>query len=258
MPNTVRHRWLLLTLLASSVALLRIEPAAAVQDQTSDAAAEEFLERMCDFVQTADKFTYTVTSVHTETLDDGLPFALAAETRVAVRRPNRFWVDVRSEQVHNRFLYDGESIQLQHLMADLYATAAAPATIDATLQEMEEKLGIFIPLADLISSEPYQRIMDGVESITYLGLEDVDGVSCHHLFAEQDDMSWEFWIEDGRVLVPRKLIFDFKGDEGSPTFTALLSDWDFSPHLPDSVFTQGPPPSARRIDLRELTGDGTQ
>ncbi len=257
MSNTFRDRWVVLVLLACSVTLFRIEPAAAVQNRTVDAFATELLERMGEFVQTAEKFTYSVTAVHAETLDDGLPFALATEIRVAVRRPDRFWVDVRSEEVHNRFLYDGETIQLQHLMANLYATAPAPATIDAALQRMEEKLGIFIPLADFIASEPYERMMDGVEAVTYLGLDDVEGVSCHHLFVQQDELDWEIWIEDGRVLVPRKLVFDFKNDEGDPTFAALLSDWDFSPHLPDAVFTQGPPLGARRIDLRELTGDGT-
>lgn len=257
MPNIFRGRWLVLILLACSVASFRIEPAAAMQSQTADAFANELIERMCEFVQTAEKFTYTVTSVHAETLDDGVPFELVTETRVAVRRPDRFWADVRSEQVHNRFLYDGESIHLHHLMANLYATVTAPATIAATLQKMEETLGIFIPMADFISSEPYERIMDGVEAMTYLGLEDVDGLSCHHLFMQQDDLDWQIWIEDGRVLVPRKLVFDFKGDEGSPTFTSSFSDWDFSPHLPDNVFTQGPPPGARRIDLRELAGEGT-
>lgn len=257
MSNTFRDRWVVLVLLACSVTLFRIEPAAAVQNRTVDAFATELLERMGEFVQTAEKYTYIVKSVYAETLDDGSPFELDTEVRVAVRRPDRFWVDVRSDEVHNRFLYDGETLQIQHLMANLYATAPAPATIDATLQAMEDKLGVFIPLPELISSAPYEQIMDGVEAVTYLGLDDVDGVTCHHLFVEQETLDAEVWIEDGRVLVPRKLVFNFKNDEGDPTFAALLSDWDFSPHLPDAVFTQGPPLGARRIDLRELPGDGT-
>ena len=38
-------------------------------------------------------------------------------------------------------------------------------------------------------------------------------MSCHHLFVQQHDFDWEIWIEDGRVLVPRKLVLDFKDDD---------------------------------------------
>ncbi|GMR23992.1 MAG: hypothetical protein BMS9Abin37_2476 [Acidobacteriota bacterium] len=143
-------------------------------------------------------------------------------------------------------------------MANVYASADAPSTIDATLSKMEDELDIFIPLADNIATDANQRIMDGAGEITYLGLDEVDGVSCHHVFVQQDDLDWQIWIEDGRRLVPRKLVFDFKDDEGNPTFTALLSDWDFAPHLPDAVFTQSPPLGVRRIRLKEFAGDGNR
>lgn len=257
MPNKCRSRWLVAPLFVFAVVISRSDPATATQDPAPSTYAAELIETMTGFIGSAEKFSYTIVSVHAETLDDGVPFELVTETRIAVRRPDRFWADVRSEEVHNRFFYDGERVSIHHLMANLYASADAPSTIDATLSRMEDELDIFIPLADIIATDAYQRIMDGAGEITYLGLDEVDGVSCHHVFVQQDELNWQIWFEDGHTLVPRKLIFNFK-DEGSPTFTALLFDWDFSPHLPDSVFTQGPPLGARRIGLKEFADDGNR
>ena len=252
MAKKQRFRWPLLVLTCWALS------ASIGAPQDGDAYATDLLERMSAFLQTAEKLTYVVRSVSSETLDDGVPFELATETHVAVRRPDRFWVDVRSEQVHNRFLYDGDNLQVQHLMANIYASTQAPGTIDDTLVELEDQLGIFIPLADIIANDPYPRIMEGVESITYLGVDDVDGVSSHHVFVKQADLDWQIWIEDGRSLVPRKIVFNFKGDEGNPTFTAFLTDWDFSPHLPDAVFAQSAPADADQVEIRRLREEGTQ
>lgn len=251
MFNRFRSRWLV-TLFVFATMVWFSEPAKATQDPESSAYATKIVEAMGNFIESAAQLSFTIASVHTETMADGLPFQLVTETRVALRRPDRFWVDIRSEQVHNRFLYDGQRVTLHHLIANLYATMDAPATIDATLTRMEEEFGMFIPLADVIASDAGRRMMDGVDEITYLGLDEVDGVSCHHLFARQEDLDWEAWIEDGSMLVPRKIVIDFKDDEGSPTYTALLSDWDFSPHLHDAVFTQTHPLGARRIELQQL------
>lgn len=145
------------------------------------------------------------------------------------------------------FLEDAE--QFTFTFASVYTEMSAPATIDATLTRMEDEFDIFVPLGDLVASDAGRRILDGVNEITYLGLDEVDGISCHHVFAQQDDLDFEVWVEDGSVLVPRKLILNFN-DEGGPTYTALLSNWDFSPHLPDAVFTQPAPEGARRVDLQ--------
>lgn len=255
MSNRFCSRWLVTLFVFATIVWLS-EPATATQDLESGAYATRIVEAMGNFIESAAQLSFTITSVHTETMADGLPFQLVTETRVALRRPDRFWVDVRSEQVHNRFLYDGQRVTLHHLIANLYATMDAPATIDATLTRMEEEFGMFIPLADVITSDPGRRMMDGVDEITYLGLDEVDGVSCHHLFARQEDLDWEAWIEDGSMLVPRKIVIDFKNDEGSPTYTALLSEWDFSPHLNDAVFTQTHPLGARRIELQQLVPEG--
>jgi hypothetical protein len=254
MSNRFRSRWLVTLFVLATIVWLS-EPATATQDPESGAYATKIVEAMGNFIESAAQLSFTITSVHTETMADGIPFQLVTETRVALRRPDRFWVDTHSEQVHNRFLYDGQRVTLHHLIANSYASVEAPATIDATFTMMEEKFGMFIPFTDIIAGDASRRIMDEVKAITYLGIDNIDGVSCHHLFARQEDLDWEAWIEDGIMLVPRKIAIYFKNDEGNSTYTALLSEWDFSPHLHDAVFTQTHPLGARRIELQQIVGE---
>ena len=259
MTKKGRNRWIDASIFLLLLLVWSTVPATAAQEPASGAYATEIVEAMGAFIESAEQFSFTFTSVNAEMLENGLPFTLVTDTRIAVRRPDRFWVDVRSDQVHNRFLYDGSRLTLYHLMANVYAEMNAPATIDTTLTRMEDEFDIFVPLADLIASDAGRRILDGVNEITYLGLDEVDVTSCHHIFAQQDDLDFEVWVEDTSVLVPRKLIFHFKNDEGSPTYTALISNWDFSPHLPDAVFTQPAPQGARRIELQGTSqGDSTR
>ena len=173
-------------------------------------------------------------------------------TRAAIRRPNRAWVEIQSDEVHNQILYDGTEVRVYHLIPNMFASTRAPGTLHDMVQMIGDKYGIFVPLSDLVGSTPYENTMEGVTKLTYLGEQDLEDVSCHVLHATQDDMAWQIWIEMGAQPVPRKLVFDFEDDL---RFTAWISDWDFAPHLPDVVFKQIPVEGARKIELKELAAE---
>lgn len=225
---------------------------AAAQSEAENTFATEIVNRMANFLDSADALTYTSLSATVAAAAEEPPSTLHATVHVAVRRPDRLWVDLQSEEVHNRFLYDGATLQIQHLLENLYATHAATGNIRQLLDAVENELGIFIPLGAIWGGDSQARIMEGVEAITYLGIQDVEGVPCHHIHARQSDLSWQVWIEDGVQPVPRKVSIHFMTGDVSNTFSSVLSEWDFAPHLPDSVFNQSPPPNAQRIELQRL------
>lgn len=225
---------------------------AAAQSEADSTFATELINRMANFLDTADAFTYTSISTTAAAAADEPPSTSFSTVRVAVRRPDRLWVDLQSEEVHNRFLYDGAQFRIQHLLENVYATLDAPGSIRQLLDSVENEFGIFIPLGAIWGGDSQDRVMEGVEEISYLGTQDANGVPCHHIHARQSDLDWEVWIEDGVQLVPRKVSIHFMTGDVSTTFSAELSEWDFAPHLPDSVFSQLPPPNAQPIELKKL------
>jgi hypothetical protein len=76
---------------------------------------------------------------------------------------------------------------------------------------------------------------------TYLGLADVDGVSCHHLVFRQSDVDWQIWIEDTAWHLPRKFLITYKNLQGWPQYTARFSEWNRRIPLPEAIFAFQPP-----------------
>jgi hypothetical protein len=81
----------------------------------------------------------------------------------------------------------------------------------------------------------------------YVGLHKVRGVPCHHLAFDGDDVQMQLWIDAGDKPLPRKVVFVQKKLEGSPEWTAYLSDWNLSPSLDDGLFNFVAPAGVKKV-----------
>lgn len=225
----------------------------AAEIESSEQFARNVLERMSRYVAGAEGLAFAATAVNVDVPKDGLPTRMSTRIRVAVRRPGQLYAEIESGEVHRRITSNGREVRLADLLANVYAVAQAPGGIDATLDYLGEDLGVFVPLSELLRSNPVDGIMEGVLDLDYVGLDDVDGVRCHQLSARQADLSWEVWIEDGPRPLPLKLAFHFWTDEGSSTFTAQLSGLALGGHLPDETFEPSRASDAREVPLRMVT-----
>ncbi len=134
----------------------------------------------------------------------------------------------------------------------MFSTRDAPPTVDETLNRIEEKLGLSLPLADLIAPDPAAVLLESTLRGTYLGIHDVEGVPCHHLAFLQENLDWEIWIEDGKVPVPRKMLIRYKQQRGWPQYTAVLMDWKIDPKLADDTFAAKVPKDAVEVEFIEV------
>jgi hypothetical protein len=80
-------------------------------------------------------------------------------------------------------------------------------------------------------------------------MHSVRGVRTHHLALRQESLDWQIWIEAGERLVPKKFVITFKDLPGSPQYTAVFTNWEFSPQLSDFVFLADLPEEAHRIQF---------
>lgn len=213
--------------------------------------ARDILREMGDYLKTAPAFIFKTTITYDQVLPTGQKLQFGAVTDVAVRRPNRLRAGRRGDLENRQLWYDGKSITLLDVNENVYATIAAPGVIDAALDLAMKKYGISAPLADVVYADPYTLLMEKVEGATYVGLHSVGGTRCHHLAFTQKNVDWQIWIEDGKQLVPRKVVITYKNDPGSPQFTAVISKWDFNVRLPDRLFIFHPPEGAGRVTIEE-------
>ena len=68
---------------------------------------------------------------------------------------------------------------------NVYGHIEVPETIDAALDAILQDYGIVQPLADLLYSDVYAVLSEGITYGRYLGIHRAAGVPCHHLVFAQ-------------------------------------------------------------------------
>lgn len=220
-----------------------------------EARAMNVLKQMSEYLKSFDQFTFRAEVNIDGVLSSGqkLQFERAVDTYV--RRPNKVRAEFASEFANHRFWYDGKTMTLLNAKENLYARTEAPNTIDQALDFAMEKFGVTVPLVDLVVSDPYQSLTQNVKSATYVSLDNVRGRRCHHLAFTQATIDWQIWIEEGEMLVPRKLVLTYKQAPSQPQYSAIITEWNLTPRLSDLLFSFTASEGADEIKF--LTAEGT-
>lgn len=217
--------------------------------QDIDLRAKEILKSMSEYLKNAKAFSFNADISFDEVLASGPKLQFSATDKISVRRPDRIHAVYDGDLDKRRFWYDGKSVTLLDTEENLYSTFAAPPEIDAAIDFAIEQYGLSVPLADLLYSDPYKILTENVVEGFYVGKSRVQAHDCYHLLFIQNTIDWQLWIEIGYRPVPRKAVITYKQQPGAPQYTALLSDWDFTSPLPDSLFKFQPPEGAEQIDI---------
>jgi hypothetical protein len=213
--------------------------------------ALDHLKRMAATLQAAQRFTLRAETTAEEFLARGQSIELSAVVEAMVRRPDGVLIERVTDRHHRRFHYDGKSVALIDLDKNLYATRDddVPGTITETLDRVQERFGVTMPLSDLVVSDPYAALSDYADSGLYLGEHRVRGVKCHHLAFANEFLEWQVWIAAEGPPVPRQLVITYVEEPGAPRYRAFLSDWDLDAKFGDEVFAFTPPDGAKRIEI---------
>jgi len=223
-----------------------------------DPRADEALRKMSQTLGEAHSFSFMAVALMDEPIETGQLAQSRRLIRAVVRRPDRVFIESHQGEDVWRFWHEGREVTLLDSTARTYAAAEVPRQIDEMLEDVVTKHGLTLPLSDLVVSNPYGVMTADARTGRYVGLHDVDGTQCHHLLFTHYAFDWQIWIEAAREPVPRKLVIDYKSAPGRPQFTALLSDWSFSPPADDEQFTPGIPGGAKKIEMTRLLAEATE
>jgi hypothetical protein len=215
-----------------------------------DPAAVQALSRMSQYLKSLSSFELTTkTSLDLVTGDDQ-KIQLDGGAHYKVRKdPGAFVIDVVSDDWNRQYLYDGSSFTLYAPKLGYYATAPAPATIQATIEDIENRFGISLPLDDLFRwSGPDGANADKLQSGFLVGTATLDGVKTDHYAFREGDIDWQVWIQQGDQPLPRKVVIVDRRDPTDPAYTANLT-WTLNPTLTNEDFTFRPGKEAKRIRL---------
>jgi len=225
-------------------------PAGSEKEGVIDPKADAALHRMSDYVSELKTFRVDTTTIDEKFTKQGQKIQELSSSMIAVRRPNGLRVDRISPRGHAVLRDDGNLFSLYNLDKNVYAQAPAPATIDEAVDKLRERLQIEAPGADLLMSDPYATLTEGLTTGHYIGLEPIGDVQAHHIAVSKGKVDYQIWIQDGAQPLPLRYVITSKDLPGQPQFTVELRNWQPNAAVPDSLFEFAAPPNAKHVDLK--------
>lgn len=220
--------------------------------------AEKLLRSMSDYLAARKQFTVQTENTLEVVLTSGQKLQFASPATASVWRPNKLRADRKGDIFNQEFFYDGKNLTLYNPKENLYATTAAPPTIDAMLDFAREKLDVIAPGAELLYSNAAERMLKVTTSGFVVGSSVVGGVKSTHLAFRGAEVDWQIWIEEGGRPLPRRFVLTSKQVKGEPQFTVLVKSWDLAPKLTEQMFSFTPPKGAKKIDFLQLSGEAAK
>jgi len=209
--------------------------------------ADRLLKELSSYIGSAEQFTFHADITFDHVLPSGQKLQFSATEEVALKRPGALYVEWSGDLGDRQFWYDGKSITLYDPSTVFYASEAAPPGMDQMLDKLITQLDFSPPLSDFLYSDPYKTVREKVQYGFDLGQNDVNGRSCRTLAFVEKDIDWQIWIENGPQLTPCKLVIIYKTQPAQPQFSAVFTEWDFSPRIAEPVFTPELPSGTQKI-----------
>jgi hypothetical protein len=223
--------------------------AAAEKAGVIEPKADAALHRMSDYLAGLDTFRVDTSTVdETKVNKDGQKIQTLADSKIAIRRPGEMRIDRVSPNGRVVFRDDGKQFSVYNSDKNIYATAPAPAKLDQAADDARGQLQVDAPGVDLLASNPYDALTEGVTEGRYIGLVPMGGgVMAHHLAVTKKNVSYQIWIQDGPQPVPLRYVVTGRDMRGAPQFTIELRNWQPNAPVPDEGFAFTPPAGAKKV-----------
>src|SRR4029453_11078301 len=173
------------------------------------------------------KFTAVISYENPSLL--GPPLVYTTKAEVTLKRPHKRKGIPPGHRPASEFYYDGKTMTAFAPAENLVAIAPAPPTIDATLKAAYDSAAIYFPFTDLIVTDPYKDIADGLKNAFYIGQSQMVGGTTTDMVAFASDNAFvQIWI-GAEDKLPRGLNAVSRHDPARLRHQMDLSDWQLAP-----------------------------
>lgn len=243
---------------AAALALLltvALPQAASAQPAGIDPQATAILKKSMDYLAGLKAFSLDAHNTIEATLTSGQKLQFDSTSTLTLQRPNKLVARRgKGDVVNQAYYYDGKTLTLSNPDQKVYATVAAPATIEPMLDFARDSLDVVAPAADLLYRDAYEMLMQDTTVGFVVGRAMVGGVTCTQLAFRKPDVDWQIWIEDGPKPLPRKYVITSTKEAGTPDFTVVMTNWNVAPQVTDAMFVFKAPAGAKRVDFLKPGG----
>jgi hypothetical protein len=231
---------------------LNAQNAARASDDSGPALepkAIEILKAASSRLAAAHSMTFTADVTYESPTRQGPPLVYATQSDVTLVRPNKLRVISPGDGPASEFYYDGKVMMAYAPAENLVAIADAPPTVDATLEAAFSQAGIYFPFSDVIVTDPYKDLSDGLTLAYYVGQSRVVGGITTDIVAYITNRVFiQAWIGSDDKL-PRILRAIYLDDKLQERHILVLSNWKLDPDVAPDVFGTPAAATARHIQF---------
>jgi hypothetical protein len=228
-------------------AAAKATPVVANNGPALEPKAIEVLKAMSARLAAAHSMTFTADVSYESPTRQGPPLVFATQSNVTLVRPNKLRVITPGDGPASEFYYDGKVMMAYAPAENLVAIADAPPTIDATLQAAFNTASIYYPFTDVIVTDPYKDLSDGLTLAYYVGQSHViGGVTTDIVAYITNGVFIQAWIGADDKL-PRILRAIYMDDKLQQRHILAMSNWKLDPEVSPDVFGTPAAANAKHI-----------
>ncbi len=239
---------------ATPVAAGEKAPAKAV----ADAKSEEIIRRHCDRLLTLKSFRVEVVQKTKVTAEDAHIDATLT-VKLLLRRPQDMTMGIKSAGMNLQIMTRAGGVTTTYFPVEKkYMERPAPASAAELAKDFAE--GPLAMLEELLTDKPYESVMEDVDAVTYMGVEEVEGVKCHRLHFKQNTVDCDAWFEDSPDALIRKIVPDMAAEakklaarggaakELQMEMSFTYGNWELDPKVADPDFVFAPPAGVAKAE----------
>ena len=177
----------------------------------------------------------------------------ASSGEVQLIRPDKLHASRTGGYTDVELFFDGKTFALEDKKVNVYAQSEAPGSVDQLIDKLRGQLGVDMPGADILLSNPYAVLSEDVIDAKHIGRGVINGVECEHLAFRNLDTDWQIWIEVGAKPIPRKFVITTKAVTSGPQYTLLITNWKTDAPIAADAFELHAPAGAKKVEFKDLS-----
>ena len=209
--------------------------------------AMEILKAASNRLAAARTMNFTAVTTYESPSRLGTPIAYTTTSNVTLQRPDKLRVITLGDGPATEFYYNGKTITAFAPVENLVAIAPAPSSIDAVMKTIYDSAAIYFPFTDLIVSDPYKDMAEGLILAFYIGQsKQVGGTTTDMVAFANNDVFIQAWIGTEDKL-PRRLRAVYRTDAAGLRHQLDLSNWQLDIPVAVDAFRTTKASSAKPI-----------
>jgi hypothetical protein len=219
---------------------------------TDSAEAKKLLKAMSDYLGAQKAISFAYDANLQIVTNGGQKLGLASSGTVTLARPNKVHTMRSGGFVDAETLFDGKTLTILGKNVNKYTQVDIPGTVDQLVDALKDKYGLPLPAADLLMTNSYDELMEGVYDSKDLGSGVVNGTECDSLAFRKDDVDFQIWVAHGAQPYPCRMVITSKLVDGGPEYSVQVRDWKSGDAAMPGDFTFNNKTNAEKIDVKDL------